>query len=249
MSVLAGRDTGRCESSARAAASLVSACSSARVCYEHGRDDSTGFEDQSIKSASQRWQDIQTLSTDVSGARGVAAPVPRTSECRHEWTQKKNSKGWGTRTRERKEHGQLQADRKQSAFRHSYRKEPPPASDSPDIEHSTRWWRRQMQRNARFPEHRRRRTRPRSKLVGSAVAVHRRGHRDPCLDAEAVGIFQLQCTDEKVDITAESSHDSKCCRYSPIDDTVIMQTSSSSQSSTANREDASDSGSGNATEW
>ena len=51
--------------------------------------------------------------TDVSGARGVAAPVPRTGQCRHEWTQKKNSQGRDPRTKERKEHSQLQADRKQ----------------------------------------------------------------------------------------------------------------------------------------
>ena len=48
----------------------------------------------------------------------------------------------------------------------------------------------------------------------SAVAVHRWGQRDPCLDAEAaqiqkmVEIPQEQYTDEKVDITAESPEDS-----------------------------------------
>ena len=54
-------------------------------------------------------------------------------------------------------------------------------------------------------------SRRRLKLGSSAVAVHRRGHRDPCLEAEAariqkiVEIPQSQCTDEKVDIIAESS--------------------------------------------
>ena len=48
-------------------------------------------------------------------------------------------------------------------------------------------------------------------LGSSAVAVHRRQYRDPCLDAEAawiqkiVEIPQLQYTDEKVDTTVESS--------------------------------------------
>ena len=61
--------------------------------------------------------------TDVSGARGVAAPVPRTGQCRHEWTQKKNNQGWDPRTQERKEHGQLQADREQSALSQRDRKQ------------------------------------------------------------------------------------------------------------------------------
>ena len=40
--------------------------------------------------------------TDVSGARGVAAPVHRTGQCRHEWTQKTNSQGRDPRTHEEK---------------------------------------------------------------------------------------------------------------------------------------------------
>ena len=75
-----------------------------------------------------------------------------------------------------------------------------------------------MRRNAKVPSikaaQRRRRTRQCSTLGSSAVAVHRRGPRDPRLDAEAdwiqkiVEIPQLKYTDEKVDITAESSEDS-----------------------------------------
>ena len=38
--------------------------------------------------------------TDVSGARGVAAPVPRTGQCRHD--KGKNSQGWDPRTHEEK---------------------------------------------------------------------------------------------------------------------------------------------------
>ena len=72
-----------------------------------------------------------------------------------------------------------------------------------------------MRRNAEFPlfkaAHRPRQSRQRLKLGSSAVAVHRRGHRDACLDAEGariqkiVEIPQLQYTEVKVDITSESS--------------------------------------------
>ena len=69
--------------------------------------------------------------TDVSGARGVAAPVPRTGQCRHEWTQKKKQPGLGPQIPRKKEHSQLQADREQSAFSQRDRKEPSVVSRSP----------------------------------------------------------------------------------------------------------------------
>ena len=73
-------------------------------------------------------------------------------------------------------------------------------------------------------------------------------------DAEAariqkiVDVPQLQFTDEKVDITAESSEDS-VDDAGPVHHTAIMRESPSSPSSTAKNEDASDSGPGIATEW
>ena len=193
--------------------------------------------------------------TDVSGARGVAAPVSRTGQCRHEWTQKltamdgtpepKNEKKGptaGRRVQPLRERADLQlvirvwptAGRQgQSAFSQRDKKQPSVVSRSP--RHSA------LNKIVETPgvterAHRPRQSRQRSKIGSSPVAVHRRGHRDPCLDAEAawiqkiVEIPQLQFMDEKVD-------------------TVIMQKSSSSPSSTVNSEDASDSGSGNATEW
>ena len=70
-----------------------------------------------------------------------------------------------------------------------------------------------MRRNAKVPfikeAQGRRRNRQCSTLGSSTVAVHRRGPRDPCLWIhKIVEIPQLQYTDEKVDITAESSEDS-----------------------------------------
>ena len=151
----------------------------------------------------------------MSGARGVAAPVPRTGLC---WQEEKTARdGTPEPKKEKNEANCWQTE--QLAFRQSYRKQPSVVvCDSPDTVHSTRSWRRQVLRNAKFPllraAHSRRRNRQCSKLGSSAVAVHRRGHRDACLDAEAariqkiVEIPQLQYTDEKADITAESSEDS-----------------------------------------
>ena len=52
-----------------------------------------------------------------------------------------------------------------------------------------------VRRNANHPPsnaaHRRRQSRQCSKLGSSAFAVHRRGHRDPCLDAEAARIQKI----------------------------------------------------------
>ena len=58
------------------------------------------------------WKPLETRPhNNVSGARGVAAPMPRTGQCRHGWTQtEKNSQGRDPRTQEKaKEHSQLQA--------------------------------------------------------------------------------------------------------------------------------------------
>ena len=75
-----------------------------------------------------------------------------------------------------------------------------------------------MRWNTRFPlfkaAQKRQQSKQYLKLGSSAFAVHRRGHRDPCLGAEAnwiqkiVEIPQLHYTEEKVDITAESSENS-----------------------------------------
>ena len=104
---------------------------------------------------------------------------------------RKNSQGWDPEPKKEKS----KAKCRQTGNNHqSYQ-------DSPDTEHPTRWW----------TAHRRRRTIQCLNPGSAAVEVHRRGHRDPCLDAEAawiqkiVEIPQLQHTEEKVDITAESS--------------------------------------------
>ena len=192
--------------------------------------------------------------TDVSGARGVAAPVPGSGQCRDEdeWTQKKNSQGWDPKTHEKKR-AQPTASRQEATISRS--------TIHPDTVHSTRSWRRHVRRNAKFPffkaAQRHRRTRQCSKLGCSTVAVRRPGPRDPSLGAEAdwiqkiVEIPQLQDADEKVDITAENSEDSVNAADTSnnekrVDDNVIMQTNSSSPSSTADSEDASDSSSGKA---
>ena len=166
--------------------------------------------------------------------------------------EKKTARDGTPRPMKRKEHSQLQADKKQPSV---------VARSHPDTVHSTRSWRRHVRRNAKFPffkeAQRHGRTRQYSKLGCSTVAVHRPGPRDPSLGAEAdwiqkiVEIPQLQDADEKVDITAENSEDSANAADTSnnekrVDDNVIMQTNSSSPSSTADSEDASDSSSGKA---
>ena len=44
-------------------------------------------------------------SHDVSGARWVAASVPRTGQCMQEWTQQSNSQGRDPRTMKRAQQG------------------------------------------------------------------------------------------------------------------------------------------------
>ena len=130
--------------------------------------------------------------------------MSRTGQCRHEWTQKTKTARDGTPEPKKHIANCRQTESNQPSVKdtgnnhQSYQ-------DPPDT----------VRRNTKFPlfkaAHRPRQSRQHVKLGSSAVAVHRRGHRDPCLDAEAawiqkiVEILQLQYTDEKVDITAESS--------------------------------------------
>ena len=90
--------------------------------------------------------------TDVSGARGVAAPVPRTGQCRHEWTQKKKQPGLGPQI-PRKKRAQPTAGRQRAISFQSKRQERTISRIKipPDTVHSTRSWERQVRRNAKFP--------------------------------------------------------------------------------------------------
>ena len=103
---------------------------------------------------------------------------------------RKTAKEGTCRTQERKEHSQLQADREQSAFsqRDSRIKISRTQCTQEDRGDEVRW-------NFKFPlfraPHRRRQSRQRFKLGRSAVAVHRRGHRVPCVDAEAARIQKI----------------------------------------------------------
>ena len=138
-------------------------------------------------------------SQHVSGARGVVAPVPRTGQCRHEWA---------PRTHERKEHSLLQADRKQPSVVTRF-----PGHSAVDkiveTPGATECKVPTLQSRAKVPT-----DQTVLKDWQLSSRSYQRGHQDPCLGAEAdriqkiVEIPQLEYTDEKVDITAESSEDS-----------------------------------------
>ena len=179
--------------------------------------------------------------TDVSGARGVAAPVPRMGQCRHEYSEKTSRDGT-PRTQERKERthrsrkrattagksGPTAGKKSMANCRRSGGKQPSVKEtgnnhelyqDPPDT----------VRRNARTGP---RQFRQRPKLGSSGVAVHRPG--DPCLDAEAARIQLLSCSTSmrrpaslpRAQKTAPPDQSNE----KRVDDTVIMQTSSNSPS-------------------
>ena len=105
--------------------------------------------------------------TDVGGARGVAAPVARTGQRRHESTQKEKKSGVGPqnlRTKTAPTAGRREQPLRERADPQWARRAWPTAGsqppvketgdnhqscqDFPDTAHSTRSWRRQVRRNA-----------------------------------------------------------------------------------------------------
>ena len=281
-------------------ASLVPACSGARVCHDQGREDSTGSADRSIKSSElveplttrclvkrlqRRLKESEVADVRRATELGLAKQVTSTAEqgqgVRTQWPgspskeglrrercpwgrqclaqdsagmsglERKRSQAWDPRTQERKEHSQLQADRKQSAFRQSYRKEP---------------------QAFRFPRHR-----APNKMVETPGATER---KVPILQSSAQAptaqtlkawkLSSRSFIDEDIEIPVSAQRQpgfrrswrflSTLTRRSSsllraqktasmpqvqsnekrVDDTVIVQTCFSSPSSTANSEDASD---------
>ena len=199
----------------------------------------------------------------VSGARGVAAPVPRTRQCRHEWTEKKKEPRNGLQKPRKKRACQLPADREQSAFSRRDRKQPSVVQDpktqctQQDREdarcdgtpssHSS-----QQRTGADSPDSALSLKAQQSQFIDEATVTAVSAQRQPgfrrswrflscsTLMRRSISLLIAQ----KTAWTPQDQSNEK-----RVDDTVIMQTSSSSPSSTVNSEDASDSGSDNATEW
>ena len=114
----------------------------------------------------QRWQDSQILTTceeqawkpletrphHVSGARGVAAPVPRTEQCRREWARKTKQAGMGFQSPDLQlviRAWQTAGGQRAISLQSKKRQETSISrSRSPDTVYSTRSWRRQVRRNA-----------------------------------------------------------------------------------------------------
>ena len=177
---------------------------------------------------------------------------------------RKTSQGWDPRTQERKEHSQLQTDREQSAFSQRDRKQPSVVARSPQTQ-CTQQDRGTVRCEGTLSSHSsKQRTSPDSpdsaksleaqqaQFIDEDIEILVSTQRQPrfirswrflscsTLMRRSISLLRAQ---KSVWTPQDQSNEKR------VDDTVIMQTSSSSPSSTVKSEDVSDSASGNATEW
>ena len=142
----------------------------------------------------------------MSGARGVAAPVPRTGQCRHEWTQKKKTASDGTPEpkKEKSTANCRQTESNQPSVKETGNNHQPYQDPQTQCTQQDRG-------DARcggtlFSLSSKQRTGPDGPDSAKSMEAQQSQFIDEGIEIPVSA--QLQYTDEKVDITAESSEDS-----------------------------------------